>query len=102
DGGAGQAYTLVHVPVVAGTLVLEVEEPGGWTRWTEVDDFSAAQRDDRVFTLDPEAGEVVFGDGTRGRPPQIGERIRARAYKYGGGAAGNVAAKAITKVPSLA
>jgi hypothetical protein len=97
DGGASQRYTVVHAPVVHGTLALEVEEAGGWTGWTEVDDFSGAHRDDRVYTLDREAGEVVFGDGTRGRPPQIGERVRARSYKYGGGAAGNVAAKAITK-----
>jgi predicted phage baseplate assembly protein len=30
--------------------------------------------------------------------PQIGERIRATTYRYGGGKAGNVAAKAITRV----
>ena len=77
--------------------MLEVEEAGGWTEWTRVDDFAGAHRDDRVYTLDPEAGEVVFGDGTRGRFPQIGERVRARAYKHGGGAVGNVAAKAITR-----
>src|SRR5690606_8228390 len=73
NGGASQSYTVVHTPVVAGSLVLQVEETGGWTEWTQVDDFSAALRDDRVYTLDPEAGRVVFGDGTRGRVPQIGE-----------------------------
>jgi len=101
NGGADQRYSLVHTPVVAGSLVLEVEEPGGWTAWTEVTDFSASLRNDRVFTLDPEAGEVTFGDGTRGRVPQIGERIRAREYRYGGGAAGNVGAKAITRVSGV-
>lgn len=97
DGGANQSYSLVHAPVVAGSLALEVEEAGGWTPWTEVDDFTGAHRDDRVYTLDRDAAEVVFGDGTRGRVPQIGDRVRARAYKHGGGAHGNVAAKAITR-----
>jgi len=98
---AGQAFTLTHAPVVAGSLALQVEEPGGWTGWSEVDDFAPWGRDDRVYTLDPEAGRVRFGDGTRGRVPQIGERIRAREYRYGGGARGNVAAKSITRVTGV-
>ncbi|HEV7589221.1 MAG TPA: putative baseplate assembly protein [Longimicrobium sp.] len=98
DGGAGQTASLVHTPLVAGSLRVEVEEPGGWTPWTEVDDFAACGRGDRVYVADPEAGTVRFGDGTRGRAPQIGERIRATTYRYGGGAAGNVAAKTLTKV----
>jgi hypothetical protein len=102
DGGADQTYPLVYRPVLADTLVVEVEEPGGWTGWTRVDDFAGSGRNDRVYTLDPEAGRVRFGDGTRGRVPQIGERIRAREYDYGGGAAGNVAAKAITRVSGVA
>jgi len=48
--------------------------------------------------LDPEAGTVRFGNGEQGRPPQIGERIRAKSYRYGGGASGNVAAKSIAKI----
>jgi hypothetical protein len=98
NGGAGQTLRLVNAPVVAGSLALEVEEPGGWTPWTAVDDFLAAGRDDRVYLLDREAGEVRFGDGTRGRPPRIGERVRAVEYRYGGGRTGNVAAGAVTKV----
>lgn len=97
-GGAGQTLRLVNAPVVAGSLTLEVEEPGGWAAWTEVDDFLASGRDDRVYVLDREAGEVRFGDGTRGRPPRIGERVRAAGYRYGGGRAGNVAAGEITRV----
>jgi hypothetical protein len=98
NGGASQSYSVVHAPVLPDTLVVQVEEAGGWTEWTRVDDFSGFFRHDRVYTLDPEAGEIVFGDGTRGRVPQIGERIRAREYRYGGGQRGNVAAKAITRV----
>jgi hypothetical protein len=102
NGNASQAFTLTNHPVVAGSLELQVEEEGGWTPWTEVDDFAGWGRDDRVFVVDPEAGEVRFGNGTTGKAPQIGERVRASTYRYGGGVAGNVAAKAITKVSGVA
>ncbi|MQA90381.1 MAG: putative baseplate assembly protein [Gemmatimonas sp.] len=101
SGGAHQEYSLVHTPVVEGSLVVEVEEPGGWTEWIEVTDFAGSLRNDRVYTLDPEAGSITFGDGTRGRVPQIGQRVRAREYRYGGGTQGNVAAKAITRVSGV-
>ena len=55
-GGASQTYSVVHTPVVSGSLVVEVEEGGGWTPWTQVDDFAASGREDRVFTVDLEAG----------------------------------------------
>lgn len=99
--GTGQAHqraTLAKRPVVDRSLVLEVEEPGGWARWHQVDDFYASRDDDRVYVLDPEASQVQFGDGVRGRAPQIGERIRATSYRYGGGRDGNVPAQAIKTV----
>jgi predicted phage baseplate assembly protein len=54
--------------------------------------------DDRVFVVDREAGTVRFGDLRRGRPPQIGERVRVRRYRYGGGSGGNVGPGAIAVV----
>jgi hypothetical protein len=101
DAQPGQELVLVHRPVVAGSLVLEVEGPDGWVRWHEVDGFHASAEDDRHFALDPEAGRVRFGNGLQGRAPQLGERVRAKSYRYGGGRAGNVAAKAITKLPTV-
>jgi hypothetical protein len=97
-GSADQACTLVHRPVLAGTERIEVEEVGGWTAWESVDGFEASGEDSRHYVLDPEAGTVRFGNGLRGRAPQIGERIRATAYQWGGGVAGNVGAKAIARV----
>ena len=97
-----QAYKLVHRPVVEGSLVLEVEEVGGWRRWEAVGGFHADVADDRHFVLDHEAGEVLFGNGLQGLPPQIGQRIRAVKYKYGGGKDGNVAPEAISKLPAHA
>jgi hypothetical protein len=100
-GDAGQRYPLVHRPVLEGSLVVEVEEPDGWIAWTEAEGFHASREDDRHYSLDREAGEVRFGDGVRGRAPQIGERIRATTYRYGGGADGNVAVGAIKKVEGV-
>jgi hypothetical protein len=93
-----QRFKLIYTPVIAGSLTLEVEEDKGWIKWDEVDAFYASQPDDRHFVIDSEAGEVRFGNGLQGRPPQTGQRIRAREYRYGGGAGGNVPAKAISKV----
>ncbi|MFE6843284.1 putative baseplate assembly protein [Streptomyces sp. NPDC057686] len=90
---AGQVLRLTRHPVLAGTVRLEVEEPDGWRPWTEVEDFAADGPFDRHYTLDADAGLVRFG--TRCRLPQIGERIRVLAYRYGGGSAGNVPAGAI-------
>jgi Baseplate J-like protein len=98
-GQAGQTCPLVHGQVLPGTLVLQVEEASGWVTWSEVDAFHASAPDSRHYVLDAEAGSVRFGNGEQGRAPQIGERIRAVSYRYGGGIAGNVAAKAISKVP---
>jgi Baseplate J-like protein len=95
---ADQTFTLVNKPVLQGTARIQVEEPGGWTDWQAVDGFEASGEDSRDYLLDLEAGSVRFGNGVRGHAPQIGERVRALEYQYGGGADGNVAAKAITKV----
>ena len=98
---ADQTYTLVHKPVVRGSLSLQVEESDGFRDWQEVDGFHASKQDDRHFVLDAEAGTVRFGDGVRGLAPQIGQRIRVNGYRYGGGLAGNVAAKAVNALPGV-
>jgi predicted phage baseplate assembly protein len=97
-GQPGQRYPLVKRPVLAGSARIEVEEPGGWMAWTEVDGLHASGPDDRHFRCDPETGEIRFGNGEQGRPPQIGERIRALEYRYGGGTRGNLPPRAVAKV----
>ena len=79
-GDSKQTVTLAHQPAVTGSVALDVEEPSGWTRWQQVDDFDASSEDDRHYVLDPEAGTIRFGDGVRGATPQIGQRIRASSY----------------------
>ena len=98
----GQTYTVSNHPVLADTMQLEVEEQSDWKPWQETDSFVAAGESDRVFVLDAEAGQVTFGNGVRGRAPQIGERIRVVTYRFGGGIAGNVAANAISKLDAPA
>jgi hypothetical protein len=95
---ADQQYGLVNRSIIADSLELQVEEQGTWTSWGAVDGFHASDDDDRHYVLDAEAGQVRFGNGIQGRAPQIGERIRALGYRYGGGPDGTVAAKAISKV----
>src|SRR5437588_682448 len=100
-GQPAQSYKLTQKPVVEGTLVVEVEEVGGWKRWTNVDGFYASAYDDRHFVVDAESAEVRFGNGVQGLPPQTGQRIRATEYRYGGGIEGNVPAKAISKLTEV-
>ncbi len=100
-GDAGQTYALVHHPVLARTAQVQVEEEGRWVDWDEVDGFESSAGDSRHYVLDAEAGTVRFGNGVRGKAPQIGQRIRVRKYRYGGGAEGNVGAKAIAKISDV-
>jgi predicted phage baseplate assembly protein len=105
NGQPSQTFALARRPVLPDTasdaLVVEVESASGWQRWTRVDDFFGSGRDAAHYVLDPESGLVRFGEGARGRVPQFGHRIRARGQRFGGGAAGNVAAGAVNKLPAL-
>jgi len=97
-----QTYKLGNHPVLDHTVVLEVEENGAWRRWSETDSFHASSSDDRHFIVDRESGDVHFGTAVQGFAPQIGQRIRVLEYRYGGGAAGNVASKAISgNIPAV-
>ncbi|MEA2194701.1 MAG: hypothetical protein QOG42_1135 [Solirubrobacteraceae bacterium] len=97
-GEARQEHRVVHTPVLPASLQIEVEEEDGFVAWQRVDGLDASGEGDRHYTVDPEAGVVRFGDGAHGLAPPIGRRIRTGGYRYGGGRAGNVAAKAIDKI----
>ena len=100
NGQPGQSYSLVNRQVVPGSLLLEVEEVDGWRLWQEVTDLHASAESDRHYVLDAASGQVRFGDGQSGYVPQIGQRIRANSYRYGGGEHGNVARGAIKRLRS--
>lgn len=101
--GAGepdQLLRLANVPVLPASVRLAVEgEPGSpesaaWRLWRQTDDLLAAGPEDEVFSLDPEAGQVRFGDGLRGARPRAERRILV-SYEFGGGPQGNVGIDAI-------
>jgi predicted phage baseplate assembly protein len=101
SGDPDQVRALVH-PDVLGEVELDVEELGAgrWVPWQQVDDLRGSGVDDRHFMVDRAAGTVACGDGRRGRVWQVGERIRVRRYRHGGGAAGNVGPDALTRGPA--
>lgn len=117
DGTPGQRFALQRRPVVPWErpAVLQVLDPSGVTEWTAVEHFGDCGPDDRVFHLDPFAGEIQFGpavreaDGTLrhyGAVPAQGSHLRISVYRTGGGPGGNVAPGAVrvlkTSVPYVA
>lgn len=102
------AFRLSQVPVLAGSVVMEVEagEPDtaesdvtpGWRRWQEVGTLVGQPPDARVFTLSPATGEIDFGNNRAGRAPPAGVRtVFARTYRVASGRAGAVEAGAIAR-----
>jgi hypothetical protein len=92
----GSRYRLALVPVVRGSVELEitgassglgVAEPTGV--WSEMPSLTAAQPDDQVFVLDPATGVLSFGDGLHGRAVPDGYRnVIALRYRTGGSTQG--------------
>lgn len=76
--------------------VFEVRDQEGraletWVRWREVQEFFDSVAASRHYRLDRASGELLFGDGVRGRIlPAGGDNVRAFSYQAGGGSAGNV------------
>lgn len=80
----GQRFAFPDAPVQSATIAVD------GTAWTEVPDFDASGPDDRHYVLDPEAGEVRFGDGERGAVPPAEATVVATSVVYGGGDVGNL------------
>ncbi len=123
DGTPDQLRRLARIPVLPRSVVV-VTRAGTDTplRWDEIDDLAAAAPEvpvgnprsvarelsvrtnasvsTNVFELDPESGELRFGDGLRGRRLQRGARAFA-SYEFSQGAQGNVAEGAIDSAPQL-
>jgi hypothetical protein len=95
-GLSSQELALAHAPVATGTLRLQVLELDEWIPWQVVETFAASGPGDRHVVLDAGAGRVRCGDSVRGRVFPAGGAVRATAYRYGGGLAGLVPARAVT------
>ena len=112
DGLDGQRFRLEYPPILPraeGEVVEVQEEDGSWAAWTERESFAASHPDDRHYVLDNVTGEVSFGpfmrepDGSGrqyGAIPPRGSQIRARRYRTGGGAHGNVEVGKLTVLKS--
>lgn len=103
DGMPNQVMRLRRAPVLqpkGGTaLRLEIDEGEGPQEWTQVDDFAASKPADRHYILNRTSGEIRFGDNRFGKIPRAGQaNVIARAYRYGGGRAGNVGARTIKEI----
>jgi predicted phage baseplate assembly protein len=97
NGRRDQIFRLASVPVLAGSLRLEIDQGSGFEAWTEVADFFASGPNELHYALNRTTGEVRFGDGFNGAIPianinNPGANVVAREYRYGGGTYGNVAA----------
>ncbi len=127
-GLAGQTYTLSRAPVADEAVWVDElgslsegersalsDAPGAttevqtgadgaltrfWVLWRPVDDLDEAGPADRVYAIDQTFGVVSFGDGERGAVPPPGRDNLHVTYRSGGGAAGNVAAGAISALRS--
>ena len=97
-GASGQECAIGSPNVDPTTLLIEVEEEEGMRAWRQVPDVDAAGRDDRVFSLDSEAGQVRFGNGVRGAVPGLGRAIHVAYMRAGGGMAGNVPAGSLKTI----
>jgi Baseplate J-like protein len=114
-GEPDQVVVLSRTPVVPGSVRLTV----AGAEWKETEDLLSAgpevqvpdlrlppgaaprrPQPSEVFYVNPESGEIKFGDGLRGKRPPAGAEIRA-TYDYGVGAAGNVGPESINSSPVL-
>lgn len=96
DGTEDQLVRLNRSPVLAGSLLLEIDEGSGYKTWEERPDFFGSRPDDPHYVLNRTTGEIQFGDDRRGRVPVANpadtSNMRARRYRVGGGTRGNLGA----------
>jgi hypothetical protein len=102
DSAATERWKLIDD---LGAALPEVPRPDSsspsW-RMSRSQGITSGRAPDRVnvFTVDPEAGRITFGDGARGARPPLGAQLRAD-YDACLGRAGNVLASTITQSTSL-
>jgi predicted phage baseplate assembly protein len=99
DGSADQSFALPGASVEAESLVIQVEETGrGYQIWQAIADLALASPQATVYQLDAEAGTIRFGNGMRGRVPEVGARVRVGIVRLGGGDAGNLPSGSLTAI----
>jgi hypothetical protein len=119
-GEPDQTAFLSKTPIIAESVKIRVTPLDSPTdEWKEVDDLLSAgpevPRSDlrhppgtvlrmnpcvKVFTVNPESGEIRFGDGLRGARPPRDAKVHAE-YDFGVGRKGNVGKGTINNGPTL-
>lgn len=99
--GTTTKFQLRNHPVDADslTLVLVSSDNAAPQPCLRQDDLYLSKLDDLHFTLNPNSGEIQFGNGKQGVIPGAGLRIVALSYRAGGGTSGNIPAGAIKDPP---
>lgn len=111
DGRPAQTFRVSHAPVLPRREgeTISVTDADGTTLWTEVADFTESQPGDLHYVWDSGSGTIRFGPRVRypdgsvrqhGEIPRDGAQVMAGAYRYGGGARGNVGARTLTVMRS--
>jgi len=99
NGYPDQRFYLSNVPVL--DIKVLIDEGQGFQEWKEVEDFTSSSETDKHYILNRGTGEVLFGDGIKGKIPASGkDNIKAAPYRYGGGSRGNVGANTINQLRS--
>jgi hypothetical protein len=96
NGSPNQHFTLPQAPVQLEIFRLYTHTGDTWQEWTGRDDLDASGRTDCHFVLDPTSGEILFGDGERGRVPPRDALILA-SYRTTRAAAGNIDAHMVSR-----
>ena len=97
-GASGQEFALGQTAIDPSSLVVQVEEEDGLRPWRQVPEVHAAGSEERVYTLDSEAGTIRFGDGARGKAPGEGRAVQVARMRAGGGAQGNLPAGSLSQM----
>ncbi len=109
-GSDRRRMSLSQTPVIPGSLDLVVIERGvdqdTPVPWQATDNLALHGPNDRVYVLDGDRSELLFGDGIHGALLPRGFRhVVARRYQVGGGAGGRVGADAsfdlVSSVPFI-
>jgi Baseplate J-like protein len=106
----GRTLQLSQTPVVADSLVLQVDDSGlqlgaaadqGAPTWTAVADLSLYGPDDAVYEIDLVSGQITFGDGYHGKAlPEGFRNVHATSYRVQSAVPGPVDAGAVNTIVS--
>lgn len=98
-GSDRRRLVLSQTPVLAGSLVLRVDDGRQARVWRQVESLAGSMPDDEVYTLDATSGEITFGNGVEGAlPPEGFRNIVAERYQVGGGRAGAIGSDAAKRL----